>query len=155
MKLRKNSPFKGVMLHHSVTDKYATVDDIRKIHTNKGYGDVGYNYLLQHGKDGHLYLKKGRDTKYVGAHCDVGNYNSEYIGVCLIGDYEYKDKLTDTEYNDLISAICHIMQKYNAYAFLGHREVKATACPGKNIDLNKIRKDLKSKICFLAHSQNY
>ena len=71
------------------------------------------------------------------------NYNSEFIGVCVIGDYENKDKLTDTEYNDLISAICHIMKKYDCYSFLGHREVKATACPGKNIDLNKIKKEIK------------
>lgn len=144
MEIRK-SVYKGVMLHHSATGKYETADYIRLLHLNKKYGDVGYNFILQHGKDGHLYLKTGRNTKYVGAHCDAKTYNSEYIGVCLIGNYE-NDSLTDTQYNELIRAICHIMKKYSAYGFLGHREAKATACPGKNINLNQIRKDLTAKL---------
>lgn len=139
--------YKGIILHHTATKQTLSVDDIRRIHLNKGWGDVGYHFLFQLGSDGHYYLKNGRSVLYQGAHCDVGVYNNTHIGVSIIGNFE-KDYLTDLQYQDLLSGLCHLLKKFNLFQLLGHREVKSTACPGAHIDLGKLRSDLSKKLGY-------
>lgn len=141
--------YKGIILHHTATPQTFTVADVRQIHLNKGFGDVGYHFLFQLGSDGHYHLKNGRSVLYQGGHTDVKgkNYNNTHIGVSIIGNFE-KDYLTEVQYQDLLSGLCHLLKKFNLFQLLGHKEVKATACPGKHIDLNKLRSDLSKKLGF-------
>lgn len=141
----------GVMLHHTAGTQAETVASIRKTHITKNkWGDIGYHYVLEI-KNGKGYLKTGRSLKYQGAHAGIDKYNNGYIGLCIPGNYE-TGKMPDSIYSDIINAICRLYEKMNevqgscSYGFLGHREVKATACPGKNINLNKIRNDLSKKL---------
>lgn len=141
----------GVMLHHTAGNTSETVASIRKTHITKNkWGDIGYHYVLEI-KDGKGYLKTGRSLKYQGAHAGIDKYNNGYIGLCVPGNYE-TGKMSDTLYSYVIGAICRLYEKMIeeqgscSYGFLGHREVKATACPGKNVNLNKIRNDLTAKL---------
>ena len=131
----------GVMLHHTATPTTYTAQQIKNIHLAKGWGDVGYHYLIKLTDSG-CSIKTGRSDKYVGAHCDVGNYNNTYIGVSIIGNFETA-KLNDAQFNAVCNSLKHIMNKYEVATLKGHREVKATACPGKNIDLAKIRAKIR------------
>ncbi len=135
----------GVMLHHTAGSIKENVSSIRNYHINVNrWGDIGYHYVLEI-KEGRGYLKKGRSLKYIGAHAGVLKYNSKYIGLCIVGNYSL-NSLSKALYEDLLGALCTIMKKNNCYGFCGHREVKSTQCPGKQIDLNKIREDLSQKL---------
>ena len=138
----------GVMLHHTAGSTSDKEEQIKKIHMAppKKWGDIGYHFVLETDtKTKTSKIVSGRDLKYAGSHAGVNAYNNGYIGVCVPGNYE-TGKMPDWLYNQILGHICHIMKKYSAYGFLGHREVKATACPGKNINLNQIRKDLSAKL---------
>ena len=141
----KKGPWLGVMVHHTATKDNLTVEDIRKMHKKRGFGDVGYHYLLQKDKKGKAHLKKGRSVVYNGAHCDAGGYNKTFLGFALIGNFE--NETPDEEYwEEIIKALCHLIKLYDCPRVLGHREVKATLCPGKNIDLDKIREEVSKKL---------
>jgi len=135
----------GLTIHHTDGHTTDTVESVKKLHKEKnGWGDIGYHYMLEI-KDGKGYLKKGRSTGYWGAHAGVDYYNSNYLGLSVAGDY-HKNKMPEQIYEDLISAICTLVKKFKLTHLNGHRECKATDCPGKNIDLNKLRTDVNKKL---------
>jgi hypothetical protein len=92
--------WKGIIFHCSES-KFGDVDTIRSWHVNgNGWRDIGYNAVILNGysknirdydkeKDGIIEVGRGLDLdKYVdsgevGAH--TKGFNSEYIGICLIG----------------------------------------------------------------------
>ena len=99
---------------------------IRKLHKGKGWSDIGYHYVIK--RDGKLEL--GRDVDRIGAH--VRGYNSNSIGVCLIGgvdDYnEAEDNYTDSQWRTLNWLLTMLKQMYNA-EILGHNQRANKACP--------------------------
>lgn len=134
----------GLMVHHSAGKTTDTVESIRAIHKKQGWGDIGYHYVLEI-KNGRGYLKKGRDTTYNGAHAGVGYYNNNYLGICVPGNYS-KETMPEQLYLDLIGAIAHIIQKFDLSKLRGHREVKATECPGMKINLDRLRSDVNYRL---------
>lgn len=135
----------GLMVHHSAGSTKDTVESIRYIHKDiNKWGDIGYHYVLEI-KDGKGYLKKGRSTSYNGAHAGVDYYNNNYLGLCVPGNYSVNEMPTQI-YNDLLSACCTIIQKFNLTKVKGHREVKATQCPGLKVNLTQLRKDINKKL---------
>ncbi len=84
-------PVSHLILHHTVTsssgDSAATVRAIWKFHAvDKGWGDIGYNFLVDKAGvifEGHL---GGDDV--VGTHASKANTGS--MGLALIGDFRYE-----------------------------------------------------------------
>lgn len=75
-----------IVVHHSAGAEHVTVDQIRKEHVAKGYGDVGYHFLIHRcEKAGPWVLSPCRPLGTTGAH-DAGQ-NTGSIGVCIAGDY--------------------------------------------------------------------
>ena len=136
----------GLTLHHSAGSQNDTVDSIRKIHKSRGWGDVGYHFVLEI-KNGKGYLKSGRDTLYNGAHSGVDYYNKNFLGICVVGNYS-QYKISSEVYNDLISAICHIIKKFDLKRLNGHRECKSTECPGLKLNMDTIRADVSKKLGY-------
>lgn len=70
-----------ITIHCSVTKNGETCDvaTIRRWHLEKGWKDIGYHMVIQ--PDGEV--QKGRPLNEQGAH--VEGYNSNNIGICLIG----------------------------------------------------------------------
>lgn len=59
------------------------VETIRRWHLERGFDDIGYHYvILESGT-----VQPGRDLERAGAHCQ--GYNSDSVGICLIGDYSF------------------------------------------------------------------
>ena len=133
--------WQGIMIHHTAAPQNYTLEQIRKIHTDKGWGDIGYHYVIII-KNGRGYLKTGRSDVYQGAHCDTGDYNNTFIGVAVSGNYSEK-AVSAALYEDILGSIAHLCKKYGVKKILGHRDVKATECPGLRFPLAKLKEDIK------------
>ncbi len=134
-----------VIIHHtdSVKDLDNPAQAVRNIylwHTlGRGWGDIGYNYLID--PKGNIYEGRYGGEGVVGAH--AGKANTGSIGIALMGDYENND-VPEAALNSLERLIAEksAIHKINPIGhsefrgqtlpnIVGHRDVMATACPGK------------------------
>ena len=116
-----------IVIHHTASTAKETVEQIHNFHiNNNGWAGIGYHFYIR--KDGTVY--KGRDEKYAGAHCV--DYNSISLGICLEDNFEI-EKPTDSQLKSLSELLQHLKQKYGNVQVVGHRDLNATACPGKNL----------------------
>uniref|UniRef100_A0A1A9WJ21 Peptidoglycan-recognition protein n=1 Tax=Glossina brevipalpis TaxID=37001 RepID=A0A1A9WJ21_9MUSC len=137
-------PSAFVIVHHSHTPKACyTTDECKKAmrsmqdfhQLQRGWNDIGYSFAI--GGDGNIYV--GRGFNVVGAHAP--KYNDKSVGICLIGDWRTElptDKMLQAT-RDLIAfgvSGGYIDPQYKLY---GHRQVRATECPGDRL-YNEITK---------------
>lgn len=142
MVLRKGA-ISSVTIHHTATPMSCSVADIDRMHRQRGFACVGYNYLIKFDTptSSICSIKKGRDLQYKGAHCSAGNANNSSIGIAVIGDFT-KNKLSSDQYRALAGAIVHIMRKHNIKKIYFHRDWMATLCPALDENLKKLVLDL-------------
>lgn len=112
-----------IIVHCTATPegKDYTVEDIRKMHRQQGWSDIGYHYLI--GRHGERWA--GRDVDIIGAHCC--GHNAHSIGVCYVGGMSRmfdKDKDTRTlaQKATLIQLLTELKQLYPKAVILGHRD---------------------------------
>lgn len=125
-------PVSELWLHHSVTqltdDPHADMKVIERIGVSR-FGRFSYSWAY-HAK-ARLLLEGAGNT--VGAH--TAGRNSTSLGLVLIGDYT-NEILTDDGVADLRWAVQWLIAgnrlKPGVYPTGGHRDLKATACPGNN-----------------------
>ena len=116
-----------IVIHHTASTAKETVEQIHNFHiNNNGWAGIGYHFYIR--KDGTIY--KGRDEKYAGAHCE--NYNSVSLGICLEGNFEI-EKPTEKQIQSVTDLVKYLRKKYGDFKLVGHRDLNATACPGKNL----------------------
>lgn len=127
--LSKRASTKRIILHHAAMN--GTVDDIHRVHKNKGWSGIGYHFYVR--KDGKIY--RGRPEWAIGAHASGSNYNS--IGICAEGNFE-TDKMPEAQKNALKWLVNYINQKYGISTVQRHRDVGSTACPGRNYPFDEI-----------------
>ena len=117
-----------IWLHHTVTKpptnggtagEEAAMRELQRIAFSRDFSDISYSYLVF--PSGHIY--EGRGHEILGAHT-LGH--NEDIGVALVGNYD-TSKPTDAQ----IEAVKWLKGKLNANSIHPHKEVYATACPGK------------------------
>lgn len=127
---RTTRQVKYVVIHHSVTAHDASPDYIAQLHKNRGWGGIGYHFVIT--KDGIVWYVGDVGT----ARANVKDKNEQVIGVCLVGDF--------TQYNpsddQILSAhdLCKffventgVWPNLNGWEdVVGHKELQATACPG-------------------------
>lgn len=103
------------------------VEEIRKWHTDKGWQDIGYHYVVRrNGK-----VEKGRPEEQVGAH--VEGHNAHSLGVCMIGGVDGLNK-PDSNFTRLQWAALEILVKrltndHRQAQVVGHRMYSSKACP--------------------------
>lgn len=120
-----------LVLHHAAATK-CSVSDVHRWHKGNGWAGIGYHFLVR--KDGTIY--EGRPLKYVGAHAYGFNNNS--IGICFEGNFE-KEKMSDAQKEAGKELVAYIKAKFPTIKSVkGHRDLMATACPGKNFPFNEI-----------------
>lgn len=123
-----------IIVHCTATEegKDYTVEWIRKIHKNKGWKDIGYNYVIY--RDGSIH--EGRDVDIAGAHAKNHNAHSigvVYIGGCPKGDtHRNKDTRTTEQKAALLDILKRLRKLYPTAKILGHKDVNATGCPSFN-----------------------
>ncbi len=134
-----------VVVHHSVTDHNATPNDIALLHKVRGWGGIGYHFVIT--KDGTVYYVGDIGT----ARANVLNKNEQVIGVNMIGDFT-KHLPSDAQ---IISAheLCRfLLFDLDAYPNLknweqlfGHKLLQNTLCPGTSWPIDMRQRIIDSR----------
>ncbi|MGC8875205.1 MAG: N-acetylmuramoyl-L-alanine amidase, partial [Chloroflexia bacterium] len=138
------APVTHVIVHHTVTpnddvDWAARVRAIWYYHTyTRGWGDIGYNYLID--PLGNIYEGRAGGADVVGGH--AREYNRGTMGVACIGTYARAQPPAALE-DSLVAllswkaaerGIDPLGEGFNGHKIYpniaGHRDVGQTACPG-------------------------
>lgn len=121
---------KEIIIHCSATPegKDFTVSDIRRVHLQRGFSDIGYHYIIY--RDGTIH--KGRNEYVIGAHCT--GHNTISIGVCYIGGLSKdgkspKDTRTKEQKASLLSLLRELKNKYPNVRIYPHYKFANKACP--------------------------
>ncbi len=136
-----------IIVHHTASSK--DLDDpakaIRNIYywhaVTRGWGDIGYNYLID--QQGNIYEGRYGGDGVVGAHAGIGNVGS--IGIAVLGNYEDSD-VPDNVLKSLVALIKSKVETFNidpaGFAsfrganfanIFGHRDIVSTSCPGEKL----------------------
>jgi len=129
-------PVNKITLHHdgmpssftSTSQSAAAehLESIRKAHIERGFGDVGYHFLID--PAGRVWA--GRDLRWQGAH--VKDQNPGNLGICIMGNYEIQ-RPNSTQLQATQVFVVQAMRYYNVPVsrVYTHRELAPTACPGR------------------------
>jgi hypothetical protein len=128
-------PVARVYIHHTVSPQPINGDaevmllrSIDAAHRAKGWAGIGYSFIV--GPSGTVYEGRGQR---VGAHTEGKNYTS--FGVAFLGTF-----LVSIPQSTAMVAAAELLAHLQAAGVLqagykvgGHRDVKATACPGDGL----------------------
>lgn len=127
-----------IIIHHTASGVDAlTWEQIRGVHLERGWSDIGYHFGFV--KDGDEWsLRKGRPVEVVGAHAK--GRNSHSIGVVVEGNYETTPFPKEIFWS-VVDVVWRLARDYKIKpgSIFGHREVASTLCPGKYFPLEAIR----------------
>jgi peptidoglycan hydrolase-like amidase/uncharacterized cupredoxin-like copper-binding protein len=145
-------------------DYSAIVRAIYRYHAlSRGWGDIGYNYLID--PLGNIYEGRYGGDKVIGAHAVC--YNHGTIGISVIGSYE-NESIPEPAQKALIKLIAakakqHGIDPKGVTTFrgkrlsnvIGHRDVGVTTCPGDAFyaDLPEIKNKASLAMRDLSESE--
>ena len=121
-----------IVIHHTgnPTDDDLSAAEIDASHKGQGWTCIGYHYVIR--KDGTV--EQGRPHWTVGAH--AYGENSHTIGIHVCGNFEEAEP-TDAQIESLAMLLANLCTDYGLTIdrdhIVGHRELMATACPGRNL----------------------
>lgn len=118
-----------VFLHHTVTNRDATIEDINRIHLQNGWAKLSYNFLVWHNSD-IAYVNSIEKLTW-----HTKGSNTKGIAIALVGNYEeyYPTKEMEDAVRWLINdVICKVPNLY-IKAIVAHKDAGGTPtlCPGK------------------------
>jgi hypothetical protein len=169
---RTYAPVQKFIIHHTAGssgngDPAAVVRGIYYFHAViLGWGDIGYNYLLD--PQGVIYEGRYGGDGVVGGHAyndqDRTDYNQGTVGIAFLGNYE-SDVLSDLARGSVARLIAEksrlfsidpsgsstFQKRQDLPNISGHRDVDATLCPGQNIEnqLSTIRQMASTELAAL------
>ena len=120
-----------IVLHHTgCNDIDASAEQIHGWHLGQGWAGIGYHYVIR--KDGTI--ERGRPEWAIGSH--AYGENSHTIGVHLSGDFQQAEP-TSQQIEKCAMLVADICERYGIPIdyehIVGHGELMATSCPGKNL----------------------
>lgn len=128
-----------IIIHCSATPegKDYSVEQIAEWHRQRGFSQVGYNYIISLSGAVHA----GRPLTMAGAHCK--GHNAQSIGICYIGGLAKdgktpKDTRTEEQKKAMVLLLTQLHAQYPKATLHGHREFSNKACP-----------------CFNCHEYDY
>lgn len=149
----------GILIHHSATPfrlKGRLVDakKIDEMHRQRGFSivcdgktyHIGYHYVIL--PDGRV--QPGRPENCRGAHSGNGYFNSRYLGICLVGDFDSHGRWngrrsakepTQAQIESLVKLCAKLMLKYDIPLrnIRRHRDVSQTYCPGNRFPYRRVQ----------------
>jgi len=128
---------KNIVIHHTASKLSTTnIEMVTEWHKLRGFNTIGYHYFIPASGE----LQTGRPESKIGAH--VAGKNSDSIGICLAGNFESEQPMP-AQLHALENILLVLFEKYPDAKLVGHCDLAATLCPGKN--LRKIVWQLKEK----------
>jgi len=115
-----------IVVHHSASKPETTIEEITSWHIQRGFSSCGYHKVIT--DDGLFHV--GRQENVVPA--SVQGHNKGTLAVCLTGNFE-TDKLTLMQEISLQLLVEEWKVKHPDAKVVGHRDLGATLCPGKNL----------------------
>ena len=121
-----------VVIHHTgnPSDDDLSAAEIDASHKARGWACIGYHYVVR--KDGTV--EQGRPHWTVGAH--AYGENSHTIGIHVCGNFEEAEP-TAAQIESTAMLLANLCTDYELPIdrdhVVGHRELMATACPGRNL----------------------
>lgn len=125
---------KFLILHHSAGS--GGPEDIHRIHRARGWAGIGYHYYVR--RDGSVYT--GRSENMVGTH--TAGHNHDSIGVCFEGNFE-RESMNDAQFAAGAELLADILERFPGLKIQGHRDLYATACPGRHFPFEKMKEESK------------
>ncbi len=130
-------PVQRITLHHdgmppvsirSRADAARRLEQIRVAHLSRGFGDIGYHYIV----DPQGVIWQGRPLQWQGAH--VKDQNPGNLGILCLGNFEVQ-RPTQAQMNALRSFTASQMTTYRVPVSRvhTHKELASTACPGRHL----------------------
>ena len=129
--LTKRTKTEYIVLHHR--GGCGDAASIHAAHLANGWAGIGYHLYIR--KDGSVF--EGRPLYTVGAHA-VG-FNQTSVGVCFEGNFE-NEKMSALQLKKGSEVILYLMKQFPAAKVVRHRDLCATACPGRNFPFDSIKK---------------
>jgi hypothetical protein len=137
-----------IVIHHSASDSGGAVI-FDEWHRKRGWDELGYDFVIDNGEgqpDGKVEVGSRWLKQKQGAHAKspTGEYNDRGIGICLVGNFE-KGNPTAAQWESLVRLVTYLSREYDISPdrIIGHHDVnKTTLCPGKNMDLERLRHDV-------------
>lgn len=128
------------IIHHSASPD-VMASTIHGWHLNQKWSGIGYHFVIRAGGA----IERGRPEDTIGAHSGPAG-NGDSIGVVLTGNFEY-DKPTESQLDSLVWLITQYLEpKYGKLQVMGHKDVMATACPGRNFPWAELRERLEGSV---------
>lgn len=136
------------VIHHSAYS-YKRIDNqfdlINDWHKNRIWGkdmngddiycnesDLGfysqYHYIIERNGD----IRKPRQDYEPAWHSGSFAVNMNSIAICLVGNFEISEPTT-AQLRSLVLVLKGLKKKHKSIEILGHKDVKPTACPGRNL----------------------
>jgi len=136
--------WKWIVIHHSASPTGSMIA-FDKEHRAKGWDGVGYHFVIGNGTgsgDGQIEVTPRWPIQKWGAHAKTldNRYNEYGIGICLVGNCDITQP-TPAQLQSLNRLVAYLMQTYRVPTrnVIGHRDTKATACPGRYVNVPAIR----------------
>lgn len=136
-RMNRMLPVQRITIHHDGMppvplrtrgDVAARIDQIRLSHNQRGWGDIGYHFVID--PAGNVW--EGRPLAWQGAH--VGNQNEGNLGVLVLGNFQ-EQRPTGAQVGALDDFVRDMMRTYRVPVgrVHTHRELAKTECPGRNL----------------------
>ncbi len=139
--------WKHIVIHHTASEG-GSVATIHAEHLNRKdkngnhWKGIGYHFLIGNGtgmNDGEIEPTFRWKQQMQGAHAGNDEYNQHGIGICLVGNFQ-DHRPSSAQLASIKRLVGVLKREYGLKSsqVVGHRDVKATACPGKMFPLSDI-----------------
>jgi N-acetyl-anhydromuramyl-L-alanine amidase AmpD len=136
--------WKWIVIHHSATPG-GSMAFFDKEHKAKGWDGVGYHFVIGNGTesgDGQIEVTQRWPLQKWGAHAKTvdNRFNEHGIGICLVGNFDV-ERPSPKQMQSLARLVAHLSQTYriSPQNVVGHKDTKATDCPGRFVNMAAIR----------------
>ena len=140
-----------IVLHHSATPSGSAAAFGRYHRDVKKWDELGYHFVIGNGqgsRNGEIEASDRWPEQKAGAHAGNGLYNTQGIGICLVGDFSKSRGPTNAQYNSLLKLCAHLMKQFSIpiQNVKRHSDVGRTLCPGANFPFDAFIAELASDL---------
>ncbi|MBU45448.1 MAG: hypothetical protein CMN76_19710 [Spirochaetaceae bacterium] len=140
-----------IVVHHTAADS-GNMEYYRTLHKKKhGWPDIAYHFLINNGSMntsiGQIEVSGLWEKRTLNYSTKISYVNYLGIAVALVGNFENHD-VHPLQYEALIQLLANLSLRYSIppERIVGHGELQNTQCPGKHLDMSKVRADVARAI---------